>query len=714
MREAHILQRLLLPGLLLLIPSIAAAQNANDVISLFRGLAQTAIVQSTLFEWQKLPKDELACIDGTLISRGDSLQGLIQQGVQPTDRRVADLRASCVRQPTQRVANGDGQSVYVVDGLRLGGMVQQDSSTYREYRCGPSEQFSGFTWCQKKADERTARGQFSSSYSILHSQGGNALYINRFLEPAWFSGNEANDDINGRSKKYGAPTRIIPMPKQSSVPNGMIVTWGNVVLEPLDTNNVGQLAIGRDVRAGLMIDHIGNFQRSAQLGLPIYRLTGGAGYVWAASWDQRGVGTLRFLTIDASAIDAQISNGGTKADSGAVADREPVGQAPPAFTQDGSEKIRADALAAENRRLMEAQKAAVEESNRKRIADEESAKLTAQALDNSRQAAEKARVEALQAKQAAEAASTWGALFKSQVERCWNKPPEAPVAIQLEAAFTIRLKRDGTLEGMPAPKGTPATPYLRIYQESALRAIIECQPYNLPVAYFNEWKLFTPVFSEPNSIQGSRAEATVHGPQFEAIRSLVAWIDMSMMTVPDVKEAFSDCQNTLLDAENDVLAKVDAAIQKETSRTTQQQLITLRDHAASVKAVHARAGCLKRLLIPIMLDVNGMGENTQGNQRCCGNMDQIVLMDGGFLIERLRSRLADLTGVGLGQYMAKLSISDQRSEIVLIGNGDTKNCFMTKLFATPNMFGNYGSVTGGMSCHGKLEDALIEIAKEIP
>jgi len=49
---------------------------------------------------------------------------------------------------------------------------------------------------------------------------------------------------------------------------------------------------------------------------------------------------------------------------------------------------------------------------------------------------------------------------------------------------------------MPVPEGTPATPYLRVYQESALRAIIECQPYNLPPAYFDEWKYFAPVFTE--------------------------------------------------------------------------------------------------------------------------------------------------------------------------------------------------------------------------
>ena len=49
------------------------------------------------------------------------------------------------------------------------------------------------------------------------------------------------------------------------------------------------------------------------------------------------------------------------------------------------------------------------------------------------------------------------------------------------------------------PEGTPATPYLKVYQESALRAIFECQPYRLPAAYFDEWKYFAPVFTEPKT-----------------------------------------------------------------------------------------------------------------------------------------------------------------------------------------------------------------------
>src|SRR4029078_6060481 len=96
----------------------------------------------------------------------------------------------------------------------------------------------------------------------------------------------------------------------------------------------------------------------------------------------------------------------------------------------------------------------------------------------------------------ADNSATWGAMFKQQVERCWKKPYGGIEVQQTEAAFAIRLKRDGTLEGMPVPGGTPATPYLRVYQESALRAIIECQPYNLPAAFFEEWKYFAPVFTE--------------------------------------------------------------------------------------------------------------------------------------------------------------------------------------------------------------------------
>ena len=97
---------------------------------------------------------------------------------------------------------------------------------------------------------------------------------------------------------------------------------------------------------------------------------------------------------------------------------------------------------------------------------------------------------------AADNSATWGTMFQSQVERCWKKPFGGIESQNPEAVFEIKLKRDGTLESAPIPEGSPSTPYLRVYQESALRAIIECQPYNLPAAFFDEWKYFSPVFTE--------------------------------------------------------------------------------------------------------------------------------------------------------------------------------------------------------------------------
>ena len=97
---------------------------------------------------------------------------------------------------------------------------------------------------------------------------------------------------------------------------------------------------------------------------------------------------------------------------------------------------------------------------------------------------------------AADNSATWGALFKRQVDRCWKVPYGGIETQNPRAIIDIKLKRDGTLEGSPIPEEIPATPYLRVYQESAIRAIIECQPYNLPAAFFDEWKYFSPVFTE--------------------------------------------------------------------------------------------------------------------------------------------------------------------------------------------------------------------------
>ena len=51
---------------------------------------------------------------------------------------------------------------------------------------------------------------------------------------------------------------------------------------------------------------IGNFDRSAKEGFPLYRISGGAGFIWAASFDQKGRGTLRLVAVDTSAFYSEL------------------------------------------------------------------------------------------------------------------------------------------------------------------------------------------------------------------------------------------------------------------------------------------------------------------------------------------------------------------------------------------------------------------------
>jgi hypothetical protein len=75
----------------------------------------------------------------------------------------------------------------------------------------------------------------------------------------------------------GETARIKKMPHRAGLPDGIIALWGKATLEPLDQDSIKILAQGTSPKKGLLVDFIGNFARSAKKGLPIYRISGGAG-----------------------------------------------------------------------------------------------------------------------------------------------------------------------------------------------------------------------------------------------------------------------------------------------------------------------------------------------------------------------------------------------------------------------------------------------------
>jgi hypothetical protein len=281
---------MIVPILILAGTSTGFAQRPNDLNRMF-GIPQRASVQAaTRSAWNRISGPEIGCINDALLEHGARIETLIQRGVMPSDPRIGSIRSNCQQSPSG--------SRYVVAGLGLGSRVQFDSSEYRGYKCGPSDQFEGFTWCQKTRQER---GFANVTYSILHSQDGTLFYVNRFQEPAFFGPNEADEAIREYSTKIGEKAQIKRLPRQRGVPEATLATWGKVVLEPLDTDSIKTLAEGRSPKKGYLIDFIGNFTRSAKEGLPIYRISGGAGFLWVASFDPIGRGILRFAAVDPSA-----------------------------------------------------------------------------------------------------------------------------------------------------------------------------------------------------------------------------------------------------------------------------------------------------------------------------------------------------------------------------------------------------------------------------
>ena len=289
----------------------AAAQNLEEFFGgLGRQVQQLPRRAVTQAEWERLSPGEILCIDNRLRRNRRSVNTLIDRGIGPTDSRVAGIVSECraaadavtpdAAATAAQVTPRDN-AAYVVNGLSLGGNVQVGSTNYLDYACAPSQHYDGFTACQRQTAERSRRRRISESTSFLHTADGSAVYINQSLEPVVMDDDAARDEISRLSEMYGK-ANLLPVRDARGMPTGLIASWGTVSLLPLEAERRAALASGTDDAPGILVDSIGDPQRSAQLGLPIYQTGGGAGYIWAASWNGRGRGTLRMLAIDASKL----------------------------------------------------------------------------------------------------------------------------------------------------------------------------------------------------------------------------------------------------------------------------------------------------------------------------------------------------------------------------------------------------------------------------
>src|SRR5262245_65836318 len=109
----------------------------------------------------KHPTNETRCITYALYQQGGSVEALIQLAVLSSDPRLANARSNCQNQFERQdpQPTGGQSSAYAVSDVALGATVKVGSSVYKEYKCAPSDQFDGFTWCQKTRKGKERRGK---------------------------------------------------------------------------------------------------------------------------------------------------------------------------------------------------------------------------------------------------------------------------------------------------------------------------------------------------------------------------------------------------------------------------------------------------------------------------------------------------------------------------------------------------------------------------
>ncbi|MEM7620581.1 MAG: hypothetical protein AAF228_08970 [Pseudomonadota bacterium] len=78
--------------------------------------------------------------------------------------------------------------------------------------------------------------------------------------------------------------------------------------------------------------------------------------------------------------------------------------------------------------------------------------------------------------------------MRSKISQCWVLPIGGLGADQIIVKIRFNLKKTGRLERKPQVLNSSSSPFFRSAAESAIRAIVDCQPYNLPPQKYKVWR----------------------------------------------------------------------------------------------------------------------------------------------------------------------------------------------------------------------------------
>ena len=78
--------------------------------------------------------------------------------------------------------------------------------------------------------------------------------------------------------------------------------------------------------------------------------------------------------------------------------------------------------------------------------------------------------------------------LRAKISQCWNPPVGGLGADAIKVKLRLRLREDGVLSREPEVVNREGSPFFRAAADAAVRAVMLCQPYQLPPKKYAMWR----------------------------------------------------------------------------------------------------------------------------------------------------------------------------------------------------------------------------------
>ena len=189
---------------------------------------------------------------------------------------------------------------YAVDGWKLGAIVTGPS--LQSYSCKPDAAFEQLTACSR-TQTRNRGYNYSAFGTLMHSEKGAIVFLKVKVAPVQISKDEIRKEIADLSREIGSqPVSTNWVDANTDRPASVIVRWGQIKLESVDTDASDTVQSGKYPAIGVLVDTLGDVQRSVKSGLEVYRILGGTGFIYSASFDKNGRGHRQYIAADGNEV----------------------------------------------------------------------------------------------------------------------------------------------------------------------------------------------------------------------------------------------------------------------------------------------------------------------------------------------------------------------------------------------------------------------------